>query len=236
MDKLARANPHLTICLHVDDFSVTATHEDEDTCAEHLIRAGETVQHEISTSLRMQFASDKGFVIASTEIAATRIAAQLPMPTTAATTVRRLGIDNSLQLTAGRKAKTTPSETTRWHRMASALLNAKNMPALFPAGALGIFVCGILPSALYGSEHYASDPRHITKLRSAAIRAWGPQGWGVHHDLAIMLYPTQHDPLFQAVCAPLHRWARECWLSTHPEPAHPTFFLRVSSQLPHIDF
>jgi hypothetical protein len=36
----------------------------------------------------------------------------------------------------------------------------------------------------------------------------------------MLLYPTYSDPLFWAIFQPLHRWAREVWLVSHPGPAH----------------
>jgi hypothetical protein len=61
-----------------------------------------------------------------------------------------------------------------------------------------------LPVALYGAEHHVIDPKHIQKLRRAAIGAWGSRPWGVlPTDLAMLMYPTEQDPLFIAVTAPL---------------------------------
>jgi hypothetical protein len=220
LDRLAKADPTLIICLHVDDLSVTATDSDTERCTDRLVSAAMLVNHDISNTLQMQFASDKGYVIASTEQAARIIAAQLPMPTQAAHSVRRLGIDYSLASVGGRDQNHRKHNQTRWHRLVAALRNARKLPHLFPAGAPGIFVCGILPAALYGAEHYAPDPKHLNQLRTAAIKAWGPHPWGVPNDLAILLYPTLHDPLFVAVFQPIFRWAREVWLSSHPDPAH----------------
>jgi hypothetical protein len=220
LDRLSKADPTLIICLHVDDLSVTSTSADSDECTDKLVAAAEQVQHDISHTLQMQFATDKGFVIASTEQAARLIAKQLPISTQPAQSVRRLGIDYTLASVGDGAPHRKRHTATRWHRLVTALRNARNMPALFPAGAPGIFVCGILPAALYGAEHYAPDPKQITQLRAAAVKAWGPQPWGVPHELAMMLYPTTHDPLYIAVLQPIYRWAREVWLSSHPDPAH----------------
>jgi hypothetical protein len=153
MDHVAQRIPQAIICLHVDDLCVTTTDTDAETSAHMLIDAAEIVDHQIAHRLGMQFAADKGYVIASTLAAARLAASLLPMKAQAVNTVRRLGVDHTF--TAAKQPKAHAQTPTRWHRMAAALRNAKGMPSLFPQGAPGIFACGILPAALYGSEHHA---------------------------------------------------------------------------------
>jgi hypothetical protein len=212
IDRIAAISPRLSVCLHVDDLCVHATDVCIEKCEDLLVAASETTQREIQR-LGMQFAPDKGFVLATTPSSAARLAKLLAVPTAAADHTTRLGVDYSLQPDNHR----TP---VRWHRFAVSLARAKRMPYLFKHGAPGIFSSGILPAALYGAEHQAIPLEHVQKLRHAAIRAWGTRPWGVPTDLAMVLYPVEQDPWYIAISAPLVRWAREVWMAT--DPAGPT--------------
>jgi Reverse transcriptase (RNA-dependent DNA polymerase) len=217
IDRIAAISPRLTVCLHVDDLCVHAADRDIETCEQLLIAAADTTAAEIH-KLGMVFAPDKGFVLATTPSSAVRLAKQLAIPATAADHTTRLGVDYALQPTQTR----TP---VRWHRFAISLARAKRMPYLFKHGAPGIFSSGILPAALYGAEHQAIPPEHVQKLRHAAVRAWGAKPWGVPTDLAMIMYPTEQDPLYISIAAPLTRWAREVWMATDPHGPQDTDIL-----------
>jgi hypothetical protein len=147
--------------------------------------------------LGMAFAPDKGFVMVTTSSSAARLAK-----------TTRLGVDYALDP----QSRVMPA---RWHRLAVSLARAKRMPHLY--GAPGIHTFGILLAALYGAEHQAIPPPAVQKLRHTAVRAGGSRPWGAPTDFAMLLYPTDQDPFYIAIAAPLARWAREVWVSTAPE-------------------
>ena len=207
------AHPPSTICLHVDDLCLTAT---GDTNDEVLCEADSMVAmaiQEFTEIKKLPFADDKTFVISS-DAALTKAAAKNILPSASgADTVRRLGVDYTLAAVATKKGDAMPIYKKRIRGVAA---KVRRLRAIAPEGAPRLFSAGIIPSALYGAEHFAVPAKDIAMLQKQAVRCSNVRPFGVPTTLGLLAIHTDNDPSFRARSAPLLRWAREIWLATDP--------------------
>jgi hypothetical protein len=91
--RLAAVSPNVQPALCVDDLSLHVQHENEDEALALAMLAADVARQAIQQELGMQFAGDKGCVVASTSSLARLAARHIFLEAQAADTVRRLGVD-----------------------------------------------------------------------------------------------------------------------------------------------
>jgi hypothetical protein len=212
------AHPNSTLCLHVDDLCLTATGE---TNEEVLIEAESMASmavHEFTKLKGLPFAEEKTYVISS-DAALARAAARNILPSaTAVETVRRLGVDYTLSAVANKKCDALPVYKQRIKGVAA---KVRRLQRIAPKGAPRLFSAGIIPSALYGAEHFTIPPKDVAMLQRQAVKCSNIRPFGVPTTLGLLGLTTENDPSYRARSAPILRWAREIWLATDPARRRP---------------
>jgi hypothetical protein len=209
------AHPAATLSLHLDDLSATiAAPSVEDGCVD-VARLSQTIQLEI----QLAFAPDKGFSIASGPAiarAAVRLTTRTVQPEG---DVRRLGIDYHLEPAPSRRVARTPVQAGRFREVVKRVIRLRRF---FPNGSAGLFAAGIGPVAYYGSDHAHMAPPLVQSLQRKAVSSGQVRPFGTPAEFALLAHPVTYDPGYKTVAQPILRWAREVWMSDHPQAFVPT--------------
>ena len=94
-------------------------------------------------------------------------------------------------------------------RLRGVAAKVRRLRTIAPSGAPRLFSAGIIPSALYGAEHFAVPAKGIAMLQRQAVKCSKVRPFGVPTTLGLLAITTDNDPGFRARSAPLLRWARE---------------------------
>jgi len=218
LQAIQTAHPTATLSLHVDDLSATTTAPTIESCCTEVARLAQTVKLEFQTKRGLAFAPDKGYIIASDAVIA-RAATQLTeLPVHAAASVRRLGIDYHLEPTPSRRVAKTPVQSGRFKEAVKRVLRLRRF---FPNGSAGLFAAGVGPVAYYGTDHIHMAPPLVQSLQKKAVASGQVRPFGTPAEFALLAHPVTYDPGYKVSAQQILRWAREVWMSDHPQDIHP---------------
>jgi hypothetical protein len=175
-------------------------------------------QDKVEEDLGLTFATEKTFVVASSyDLAKAVVTHALPFATPSRT-VRRLGVDYSLPTRHSRAASAIPVYKAR---LKQAKIKSGRLRGFAPKGAPRIFTVGVLPSVLYGAEHFFVPPKDLDKLQKQSASCGAVRPMGVAAAFKMLAQPTANGRVFMARSAPVIRWAREVWIATGPAHLRP---------------
>ena len=180
--------------------------------------------HHVENVLGMKLDSgDKAFLLASQQLRLELARKALGrLAGTAVDTVRKLGVDYSLQknerkLTVIRAERLT-SGKKRWGTLVK--LELKRQGAI-------VVHAGIVPHVTFGAELYAPGCADIKFINTTLGAVGKGRPLGVSNDFMIAVSPAARDPVFCLVEAVLGRWFRERWLLSALADKKPTDALDV---------
>jgi hypothetical protein len=151
--------PTVTLSIHVDDFSQSATGHDDVETAGRLVDSAKFIHGQL-TELGMPLADDKAQLVASSAVLAKLV--QIELGSIAGNhldSVRRLGMDYSICLKGRSKLRVRKA---RFQKLKVRVKIIKRLRKTAPAPLL--FFAGAQPAVLFGIEFYQPHPLHITAL------------------------------------------------------------------------
>lgn len=169
-----------------------------------------------SPSLGLPVEVSKGALLANSKHLLARAAKALASYAgEASAAIRRLGVDHSLtggHFGAVRKKRFQAARPRyslmRWF---STKRNDSSQ----------IFVCGILPSVLYGGKLMVPEPREVSRARTQYLISRRLPHVRVCRDIAYSILPIEVDPALRFYELPLLRWAAEWWYLGNPAHRRP---------------
>jgi len=206
---IVRNHSQVSIAIMVDDFILGAV---GDTMNEAFIKLYAALAHLIDTvqcGLKMQFASDKLFVLSNARALATRVAKLLvAFGGQAVDQVQRLGVP----FAAGKPLMAGPQN----QRVANALKRRIRITMLANAASLSagrLFFGGLLPAANFGAEVVGMTTVNAKALTSAAADSLLMPRKLKHNPIAWKLVGRKSTvmPMASINAMPALRYSREVW-------------------------
>ena len=206
-DETTKIYPCLHITIMVDDVNMEQEGSDEEELVSSFVGAAAHTAGQLK-ELQLPLATEKSFTLGSSWHLASKVARMLGDGGAKGTTVRRLGVDHALN---PRHKKWQ----VRGGRLQAYRIKFKQLRSLTRTGKVKgfrVFVAGLMPAALYGSEFGLPPPAVLRRLNTDCAKTARLATMAVPTDLSLVGLPPNSVPEFVALQAPLLRWSRELWM------------------------
>ena len=177
-------HPEVTLSIHVDDFSQSASGHDDFVVDNRLVESAKFIHTQL-TELGMPLADDKSQLVASsTQLAKHVQSGWGPIAGDHHDSVRRLGMDYSICI-KGRSILRV--RKTRFQKLKQRMKIIKRLRKTAPAPLL--FFAGVQPGVLFGIEFYQPHPKQVTALTTAAAATLASRPIGVPKHVFTLFRP-----------------------------------------------
>jgi len=222
-DTFVEDHPNIDFNVYYDDLQIAARGTQQEIIKE-VTEAAHALKATIETDMLATLAFDKATVTSDSQAVCDILRAKLGDCAGPPTRLAQfLGIDNML----GRR-RTTLARGSKWKDRARAARKRKpriqRLAAGRPAGALKVFVAGILPAMTYGVEVLGVSNIELKDMQKQALAAMTPATRGRSKSA---VFTAKGDPTWRPAVAPVLRWAKEVWEAVSPSyPAAPRISLK----------
>jgi len=217
-DTFVEDHPDIDFNVYYDDLQVAARGPKHEII-KSVTEAAHALKATVETDMLATLAFDKATVTSDSQSVCDTLRAKLGDCAGPPTRLAQfLGIDNML----GRR-RTTLARGSRWKERAKAARSRKprlqRLAAGRPAGALKVFVAGILPAMTYGVEVLGVSNSELKDMQRQALQTMTPATRGRSKSA---VFTAKGDPTWRPAVAPVLRWAKEVWEAVTPSyPAAP---------------
>jgi hypothetical protein len=212
MDKLMKRLPDsVRIDLHVDDFSIESTADDEEKAARDLVTAYRMVKEMIEQELGAVISLPKAALVASSRRLAEAVRREVGL---LAGPVRQAAPNLGIDATAGKRRgapATGPIRRMRWRNASRRRHKLRTLADVVGTGAGKVFTVGISASATYHAAVQGLTDAEVNKLRRLAAVVYPPRS----RFRSLTLTHLLHDmPTSSAESAATLQYARAVWAAT----------------------